>query len=192
MTFTKYLIGISLSAMLFPMSPTVYADPPPWAPAHGWRKKHDPYYTGYGGRQWPNDYGISSGRCNREAVGTALGGIVGGAIGSTVGKGDSRAVAVIVGAVIGAVIGNRIGRDLDNADRGCLGHTLELGAANHPVMWMNANTGLNYTVTPLSGFSANGQKCRYYKLNVRGDGVNDNRSERACMASDGTWKPYRN
>lgn len=174
------------------MSPTVYADPPPWAPAHGWRKKHDPYYTGYGGRQWPNDYGIYSGRCNREAVGTALGGIVGGAIGSTVGKGDGKAVAVIVGAVIGAVIGNKIGRDLDNADRGCIGHTLELGATNQPVAWMNANTGLNYTVTPLSGFSANGQKCRYYKLNIRGDGINDTRSERACMAPDGTWQPYRN
>ncbi len=23
-----------------------YADPPPWAPAHGWRRKHDGRYTG--------------------------------------------------------------------------------------------------------------------------------------------------
>jgi len=24
--------------------PVSYADPPPGAPAHGWRKKHDPLY----------------------------------------------------------------------------------------------------------------------------------------------------
>lgn len=86
MRYRKALIGFGLAVILFPQAPAVYADPPPWAPAHGWRKKHDPYYVGYAGHQWPNDYGISSGRCNREAVGTALGGIVGGAIGSTVGK----------------------------------------------------------------------------------------------------------
>lgn len=191
MNFKKLLISLSLFTMLFPMAPQVYADPPPWAPAHGWRKKHDPYYTGYAGRQWSDDYGIASGRCNREAVGTALGGVVGGAIGSTVGKGDGKTVAIILGTVIGAVIGNKIGRDLDNADRGCLGHTLELGAQNKPVTWVNADNGLNYTVTPLSGFNANGQKCRNYKLNLRGDGINDTSTERACLASDGTWKPYK-
>jgi len=191
MKFRATILSLSLFAMLFPMAPQVYADPPPWAPAHGWRKKHDPYYTGYAGRQWTDDYGISSGRCNREAVGTALGGVVGGAIGSTVGKGDGRTVAIILGTVLGAVIGNRIGRDLDKADRGCLGHTLELGADNRPVSWRNSGNGLDYTVTPLSGFSADGYKCRNYKLNVRGSGVNDTSNERACLADDGTWKSYR-
>lgn len=187
----KFIVGLSLFAMLFPLAPQVYADPPPWAPAHGWRKKHDPYYTGYAGRQWSDDYGISGGRCNREAVGTVLGGIAGGAIGATVGKGDDKAVAIILGTVIGAVIGNKIGRDLDNADRGCLGHTLEIGAQNKPVTWLNSSNGIHYTVTPLAGFNANGQKCRNYKMNMRGDGVNDTRNERACMAADGTWQPYR-
>lgn len=190
MRYQKALICFGLVAMFFSQAPVVYADPPPWAPAHGWRTKHDPYYVGYAGRQWPNDYGISSGRCNRDAVGTALGGIVGGAIGSTVGKGDGRAVAIILGTVIGAVIGNKIGRDLDNADRGCLGHTLELGAQNKPVTWNNAANGLNYTVTPLDGFSANGQKCRNYRLNLRGNGIHDTSSQRACLSEDGTWKPY--
>lgn len=187
----NWLITLSLFAMLFPLAPKVYADPPSWAPAHGWRKKHDPYYTGYAGRQWPDDYGISSGRCNREAVGTALGGIVGGAIGSTAGKGNGKTVAIILGTVLGAIIGNKIGRDLDNADKGCLGHTLELGEENKPVSWGNSDNGLNYTVTPLNGFSADGYKCRNYRLNVRGDGVNDSRNERACLVSEGNWQPYK-
>ncbi|TCJ18142.1 hypothetical protein EZJ19_02570, partial [Parasulfuritortus cantonensis] len=63
----------------------VWADPPGQAPAHGWRKKHDPYYMGYTGRKWDDDYGITLGRCNRDAVGAVLGGVVGGAIGSRVG-----------------------------------------------------------------------------------------------------------
>jgi len=31
------------------------ADPPDHAPAHGWRKKHDPAYVGYTGREWERD-----------------------------------------------------------------------------------------------------------------------------------------
>ena len=32
------------------------SQPPPHAPAHGWRKKNDPYYVGYTGRQWERDF----------------------------------------------------------------------------------------------------------------------------------------
>src|SRR5438045_3685546 len=104
------------------------ADPPPWAPAHGWRKKNDPNYVGYTGKQWPKDYGILDGRCNTAAVGAVLGGVVGGAIGSQVGSGDNRPVAMVVGTVLGAVIGSKIGADIDNGDRGCMGHAFELAA----------------------------------------------------------------
>lgn len=173
------------------VSTQTYADPPPWAPAHGWRKQHDPYYTGYTGRQWTDDYGISTGSCNHEAVGAVLGGVVGGAVGSTIGEGDNRAVAIILGTVLGSFIGHRIGQDLDNADRGCLGHALELGVQQRPVTWFNPNNGLNYTVTPLDGFSSGGNKCRNYTLGVRGDGINDSKHERACLISDGTWKRYK-
>ena len=68
------------------------ATPPSHAPAHGWRKKHDPYYVGYTGRQWEEHYGILDGNCNREAIGTVLGGVVGGVVGSQVADGDDRAV----------------------------------------------------------------------------------------------------
>src|SRR5688572_3795215 len=86
----------------------VLADPPEHAKAHGWRKKHDPAYVGYTGKEWTRDYGIIEGRCNRDEIGTVLGAVVGGAIGSQVGDGSGRTVAVIVGAVLGAVIGREI------------------------------------------------------------------------------------
>src|SRR5512134_3619148 len=84
------------------------ADPPAQAPAHGWRKKHDPEYRGYTGTKWERDYGISEGRCNRQEIGAVLGGVVGGAIGSKTGPDEHRAVAIILGAAVGAFIGSRI------------------------------------------------------------------------------------
>lgn len=184
------LISLTFVALLIPLPPVAYADPPPWAPAHGWRKKHDPYYVGYSGERWNRDYGIIDGRCNRQAIGTVLGGVVGGAIGSTADR-EYRAVAVIVGSVLGAVVGNQIGKSMDEADRGCIGHALELAADRRAVTWSNPDSGLNYKVTPIRGFDADGRKCREYMLNIDGRGVNDSRKEKACQTGPGTWEPYR-
>lgn len=180
------LLTIS-AALLLPASPAVYADPPPWAPAHGWRKKHDPYYTGYSGTHWDQDYGIIQGRCNREAIGTVLGGAVGGTIGSAVGKGDGKAVAIILGTVLGAVVGNTIGKQMDDADRGCIGHALELAADRRSVGWIGAG-GLNYMVTPISNFSRNGTQCREYRLRVNGQNIDEDRREKACLVGEGRWQ----
>jgi surface antigen len=187
---TKLIILTFAATLIFPVAPSAYADPPPWAPAHGWRKKNDPYYVGYTGRKWGRDYEIVSGSCNREAIGTVLGGVVGGAVGSTIGKGDGKTVAIIAGVVLGAIIGNKIGKDMDNADRGCLGHSLELGADHRPVHWENPEIGLSYTVTPQRGFTMNGLKCREYDFEVFGDGVNESRREKACRTGPGNWKRY--
>jgi surface antigen len=169
-------------------APPALAAPPDHAPAHGWRKKNDPNYVGYTGRKWEKDYGVIGGRCNREAVGAVLGGVVGGAIGSRVGEGDNRAVAIVVGSVLGAVIGAKIGRDLDEADRGCVGHALELTADGKPVTWVNAKTGVSYAVTPTRGFKQNGQSCREFTTAVTAQGRKETATDRACRAADGTWR----
>ena len=97
-------VAVTAATALAVMLPVnVYGDPPPWAPAHGWRKKNDPYYTGYSGKRWRKDYGVVEGSCNREAVGAAVGGIAGGAVGSQFGKGSGRQVAIVVGAIVGAI-----------------------------------------------------------------------------------------
>lgn len=185
------LLILSTLFISLTLSFPVYADPPAHAPAHGWRKKHDPYYVGYNGRNWPSDYGVLGGRCDREAISTVIGGVVGGTIGATVGKGDNRTVAIILGTVIGAVVGNQIGKELDEADRGCIGHALELSRDNSQVYWDNPDSHLSYTVTPISSFTSNGMKCRNYDLAIRGDGVKQTKRERACLAPDGNWQAYR-
>lgn len=175
--------------LLIPASPSAYADPPPWAPAHGWRQKNDPYYTGYSGKRWEDDYGVIEGTCNRDKIGAVLGGVVGGAIGSTVGKGDGKTVAIILGTVLGAVVGNQVGKEIDNSDRACIGHALELAADKRTVVWDNPDSGLSYHVTPVRGMDIDGRKCREYDLAVRGNGINEKRREKACQVDEGTWRP---
>lgn len=62
MTHKKRITG-GLLLILAASLGTSYADPPAHAPAHGWRKKHDPYYQGYSGYQWQRDYGVIRGEC---------------------------------------------------------------------------------------------------------------------------------
>jgi len=173
-------------AMMLPIN--VYSDPPPWAPAHGWRKKNDPYYTGYSGKQWGKDYGVVEGNCNREAVGAVLGAAVGGAVGSQIGKGSGRQVAIVVGTIAGAVIGAQIGRDFDNADRGCMGHALELAGDNRSVRWSNPDDGTTYLLTPVRGFQRGGALCREFNLQTSYRDRTETGKGRACQNGDGAWQ----
>lgn len=187
----KSILGATAAAalaMAVVVPVNVYGDPPPWAPAHGWRKKNDPYYTGYSGRRWDRDYGIVEGNCNREAVGAVLGGAVGGAVGSRIGKGSDRQVAIVVGTIAGAVIGAQIGRDIDSADRACMGHALELAGDNRRVRWSNQETGTTYLLTPVKGHARNGHTCREFSLETTRRGRSETGKGQACQTGDGTWQ----
>jgi len=164
------------------------ADPPDHAKAHGWRKKHDPRYVGYTGRDWDRDYGVVEGSCNRKEIGTVVGAVLGGAIGSQVGSDDHRAVAIIVGSVLGAVIGREIGRDLDDGDRACVGHALELGQVGRGVRWVNDRTHVSYVVTPLAVVNGDAKNCRRFDIRAALDGKNQNSKGSACRDASGTWK----
>jgi len=179
-------LGLAFTAGLALAVPAS-ATPPSHAPAHGWRRKHDPYYLGYSGRKWPNDYGISQGRCDRAAIGAVLGGAVGSAVGSQIGDGSGREVAIIVGTVLGAAIGHQIGRDMDESDRACVGHALELAKDGGRVRWTNAATGIAYVLTA-AGPAAGGDACRAFTLDAAVGGRSRTTNGRACRTGDGTWR----
>jgi surface antigen len=163
------------------------AKPPRWAPAHGWRSKHDPHYVGYRGHRWPDDYGVRLGRCNRAAIGAVVGGSVGGAVGSTIGKGDDRVVAVLVGTIVGAVIGHEVGRRMDDVDRSCVGHALELAALGQTVRWTNPETDVAFALTPVQEFEKSGRPCREFQARTIVDGSVNTTLGKACRARDGSW-----
>jgi surface antigen len=181
----KQALLSSLMAIAVFYSGAVYADPPAHAPAHGWRKKHDPAYVGYTGTKWERDYDISSGRCNREEIGAVVGGVIGGAVGARTSSEENRTGAIISGTAVGALVGSRIGRELDEADRGCFGHALEIGPAGHAVRWTNAATGVAYVLIP--GAEAGGKSCRKYSLTASRGKATEKRTGTACRGDGGTW-----
>ena len=163
------------------------ATPPAHAPAHGWRKKNDPGYVGYTGTAWERDYGVSSVRCNREEIGAVLGGAAGAVIGSRTSD-DHRTVATILGAAAGALIGAAIGRDLDEADRACVGHALEIATPGQRILWTNATTGVSYVLVPDAGKQSNGKACRAFTLTGTFKGRTEERCGKACQKTAGRWE----
>ncbi|HSC93703.1 MAG TPA: glycine zipper 2TM domain-containing protein [Burkholderiales bacterium] len=165
-----------------------YGDPPPWAPAHGKRKKGDPY-TGFSGKKWDKHYGVLAGRCNREVIGEIIGAAAGGAIGAQVGNESNREIAIIVGSVAGAIIGANVGRGLDEIDRACIGHALELVGDKRSVTWASADNRRTYRFYPVRGFAQDGVKCREFDFRVTTtDGIKKTNRVKACPGSDGTWR----
>jgi surface antigen len=162
------------------------AAPPGWAPAHGWRRQHEASYEGFSGRQWSDDYGVRAGSCNRTQIGAVLGAATGAAAGSQVGKGDDRAAAIVVGAVIGAAIGAEIGHRMDQTDRACVGHSLELASVGESVSWTNPGTQVTYQLTPLD-YEQPLDGCRRFRLIAHGNfGLSEGRTV-ACPDSQGVW-----
>jgi surface antigen len=184
---SKAVTALISAAVIGAFASAALADPPSHAPAHGWRKKHDPYYRGYSGVQWEEDYEVSKGRCNREAIATVVGGVVGGAIANRVGD-EHPVVATVIGAALGALIGNKIGEKLDEADKGCVGHALEIAKPGQVVTWTNAATGVRYEMTPRADRSQNGTVCREFKLNAATKAEKSATSGLACKSRAGVWQ----
>jgi surface antigen len=160
----------------------VLADPPRHAPAHGYYKS-DKHYRGKSGILYARDFGISAGRCNRDEIGTVIGGVTGAMIGGQVAGREDRVVGMVVGGVLGAVVGHAIGESMDERDRACMGHALELGRPGVPVAWRS--DGHHYLFTP-RGDARNG--CRYATLAVDG---RKPREVLACPSGRGEWR-FRN
>jgi surface antigen len=214
----------------------VLAEPPPWAPAHGWHKKHhrhkhehererehaysrsrygdrdddyyddeddnryddwdngrignrvsSPRYRGYSGSRWNDDYGLEKGYCNRDALGAALGAAAGGALG--VYLGDGQTVAALIGTALGAVLGSQIGESMDEKDRACFGHALELLPRQRSAQWRNPDTGLNYRLTPVRDFTRQGVPCREFSTRVTGNKRRKMQQIQriACRKNRGIW-----
>lgn len=177
------LLVASLATLL--AMPAALADPPAWAPAHGRRAKDAGRYAGYSGREWQRDYGVVEGRCNTDEVLTVLGAVAGGVIGNRVADREDRVIATVAGAIIGGVIGNRIGDAIDDSDRACIGHSLELVGSGRYVEWQNPSTGIHYNMRPLRDLD---RRCREFELQSRKkNGKLQKQKMRACRDDSGSW-----
>lgn len=175
----KVPVSLALATML--AGGPALADPPAHAPAHGYYKKdkQTQHWQGKSGAVYRYDYGISGGRCNRDEIGAVIGGVTGAAIGSHVAGYDDRIVGMVVGGMLGAVVGHAIGDSMDERDRACMGHALELGRSGVPVVWRSG--GHHYHFTP-RGDARDG--CRYATLAVDGRKPSE---VLACPSGRGEW-----
>jgi surface antigen len=188
MSNSRKSTAVALLLVAAAWSVSTLADPPRHAPAHGWRRHHDQDYVGYTGEHWDNDYEISSGRCNRQAIATAVGGVVGGVIASQVAKPENRVVATLIGAAAGALIGHKVGHELDEADRGCFGHALEIGRSGQRVVWTNETTRVRYELSPGRDRRRNGAACREFTLVTFAGGRSSSQVGLACRSQVGAWE----
>lgn len=195
-------LGLAAAIVASVLSGVAMADPPPssgpppWAPAHGWRAKHQPqpYYAiapqPYAVYAVP--YGINHGTCDRgllskELIGGVIGGVAGGAAGTQIGKGKGQMVATAGGALIGVLVGSTIGRSMDQVDQSCVGRVLEYAPDRSPVHWYGAG-GTGYAVTPLNTFERDGRYCREYQTTAQIGGQNERVYGTACRMPDGAWQ----
>lgn len=121
----KIIMALSLTALVAPAAP-VLADPPPWAPAHGWRAKehekwkkhdrrdwreyrrydwdrHDPRYGGYYADRYYRD-----GRYYQPRRLSYNDRIYRGRDGRYYCRRSDGTTGLIIGAALGGLLGNRI------------------------------------------------------------------------------------
>ncbi|WP_303903460.1 RT0821/Lpp0805 family surface protein [Thiohalomonas denitrificans] len=172
-------------------------EPPPWAPAHGYRRKHE----------GPRDYryreekpvaeirvsnagiAIRGSTCDREAAGAVFGGILGGIIGNQVGRNEgNQELGTVAGAIIGFAVGKSLGRGMDSKDASCTAHALDSARDGQTVSWHNPDSGVDFRLTPIETFQSDGLLCRRYHTEVIGSDDQAEGRSKACRTQDGTWR----
>lgn len=204
--------AVTALAMLFG-SVAAYADPPNWAPANGWREKHNHHHHddyGEGGERGDYDddddrggyvvyqpvpvypqpvyYSDNLLRCRGSLAGAAIGGATGAVIGSEIGHGKGKVAVIAGGAILGVLLGAAVGQAIDDGDRACAGNAVAYGPVGQPVYWENPNAGIAYQIVPLRQYIAYGLPCREYTAKARIGGRNQRIHGTACQQPDGSWQ----
>lgn len=119
----KLILAACAAAVAMPAAPA-FADPPPWAPAHGRRAKEARYDSrGYyvtpqrvsrSDRVW---YRNGQYYCERDNGTTGL--LIGGAVGALLGHQLAGGNDKTIGALVGAAGGAAIGKAIDDGDIKC-------------------------------------------------------------------------
>jgi surface antigen len=160
--------------------------PPPWAPAHGYRRNHGGGGGGNAGH-YEVPFGFDDGFCKRDAVAAAIGAVGGGAVAGAASDGDP--VAIAAGMLGGALLGTVLSKSGDPVDRGCFGQALEHAPSHKAISWRNPKDDTAYRFTPLRTFETDdGRWCRDYANVVTVDGRERTERGTACRDADGTWR----
>jgi opacity protein-like surface antigen len=106
----KFLIAATMAAVALPPA-AAFADPPPWAPAHGYRAKKGAIAyrrTDNGIRYWQGENGRYYCKRGDGTVGLLVGGALGALLGRAVDTRGERTTGTVLGAAAGALVGNEL------------------------------------------------------------------------------------
>lgn len=122
----KTLLALAAASLALPAMPAA-ADPPPWAPAHGYRAHHGQNVYDARGRYYEprvitHDTHIWRGNdghyyCRRDNGTTGL--IIGAAGGALVGRAVDTHGERTTGTIVGAALGALLGREIDRGELRC-------------------------------------------------------------------------
>jgi outer membrane lipoprotein SlyB len=117
--FRKALLPAALAASLAAPAGTAFADPPGWAPAHGYRAKQAQaqryYSTDNGIRYWQGEDGRYYCKRSNGTTGLLIGGAAGALVGRAIDTQGSRTTGTILGAAAGALLGREVDRNRSGA-----------------------------------------------------------------------------
>lgn len=197
--------GTPVAVMAAVLAAAMAATPPAHAQTTGGTTTSGGY-AGYGGTRWSTDYGIGAGRCDRDAIALASGANAAEAPKTLVQRHEENLKNRTVG-IIGATQGSglllstrTLGGRLDDRDRHCLGHVLELGTVGREVTWINPGTRQahvavvsEYTPTariPSGTRPGANERCRVLIVTSTAVGVaarGPSQTLLACQANPGVW-----
>jgi len=77
---------------------------------------------------------------------------------------------------------------MDDDDRACFGHSLELLEDGQRVAWNGTKPGMLYTLAPDRRFERDGHVCRHFTLQRESGGRSVKKQASACRYGEGDWR----
>ncbi|MDF1793730.1 MAG: glycine zipper 2TM domain-containing protein [Thalassobaculaceae bacterium] len=194
----KTTAAVMAAALSLAVALPAAADPPPWAPAHGWRAKQNGQVARAPAAPVilmpTNDAAYMT--CDRTMlsenatlIGQILGGATGALAGSQFGQGSGNLAATAGGALIGVLLGGEIASSIAPADAACAQYALESARNGQTVAWNASGGHQDFQITPQRTFNATGADyCREYTSQAIVGGRTTTMDGTACRQPDGQWK----
>lgn len=194
----KATVGAMVAALSVAISLPASADPPPWAPAHGWRAKQGQPVARVpaiptillptADRAYVTcDRSLLSG--NAELIGQILGGATGAVAGAQFGQGSGNLAATAGGTMIGVLLGGQVAAAIAPADAACAQYALQSARNGQTVAWNAPDGARDIQIMPQRIFSAAGADyCREYTSRAVVGGRTTTMHGTACRQPDGQWQ----
>ncbi|MEE2745250.1 MAG: RT0821/Lpp0805 family surface protein [Pseudomonadota bacterium] len=126
-----------------------------------------------------------------QMLGAVSGGVIGSYAGTQVGGGSGKLLFIVRGAALGSLIGYAYGDSLMPSDHAKFTNSAKVAMDNsydgQVFSWVNPESGLAGTITPIRSYYADGQYCRDFDATIAMTNGLGKSKGRACKTDDDDW-----